>query len=68
MATLDEKIAKIEEAMSTGVRVVNFGGGHRVEYQDSAEMLRALEYFKQQKRNQAGRGGVRVTVGAFHRG
>lgn len=66
MATIDEKIAALEEAMASGVRVVSFDG-HKTEYQDIAEMQSALEYFQAQKRTALGQKSVRANVGAFSR-
>lgn len=66
MATLDEKIAKLETAMASGVRVVSFDG-HRTEYQTVDEMQKALDYFRAQRRAGQGRGSVTATVGAFRR-
>ena len=66
MATVDEKIEALEQAMASGVRVVSFDG-HKTEYQDIAEMQRALDYFKAQKRTAVGQASVRANVGAFSR-
>jgi hypothetical protein len=66
MATVEEKIEALETAMASGVRVVSFDG-HRTEYQDTAEMHKALEYFRAQKREAAGQRPVRANVGAFSR-
>ncbi|MEP5730354.1 MAG: hypothetical protein ABJL67_13410 [Sulfitobacter sp.] len=66
MATLDEKIEALEEAMASGVRVVSFDG-HKTEYQDISEMQRAVDYFRAQKQTASGQRSVRANVGAFSR-
>lgn len=65
MATIDEEIAVLREAIVSGVRrVVTQTGGVRkeVEYPSFADMKARLDWLERQK---VGPAGVRVTLASF---
>lgn len=68
MATPDESIAALEEALASGALKVEFPDGKSITYRDRADLIGALDYFKAQKRQAAGASAVSVSVGAYFRG
>lgn len=66
MATLDDKIAKLEAALASGTTSVSYDGT-RIEYNSVGDLKDALEYFKAQKRRGAGSRSVTATVATFAR-
>jgi len=68
MASRDEdRIAALEAALASGELTVEFADT-RVTYRSTDELLRALGYFRAKRAEAAGRGPVRVSIGAFARG
>jgi hypothetical protein len=68
MATPDESIAALEEALSSGALKVDFPDGKSITYRDSDALRSALDYFKAQRRQASGQAPVSVSVGAYFRG
>ncbi len=68
MATPDESIAALEEALASGALKVEFPDGKGITYRDRKDLLGALDYFKAQKRQATGRAPVSVSVGGYFRG
>lgn len=67
MAVTDD-IAKIEAAMSSGVRSVTYSDGRRVEYRDYPDMQKELARLQAKQRAASGQPSVTTSVGAFYRG
>lgn len=65
MAWSQSDIAKLEQAISSGIRSVTFADGRRTEYQNTAEMLAALNQIRIDVTRAAGpaRRGPRFIVG-----
>lgn len=63
---IDAQLSAIEAAMASGTRVVVFDG-HRMEYQETSEMLVAANDLRRRRRALVGISAVRANVGAFSR-
>lgn len=68
MATPEENIAALEEALASGALKVDFPDGKSITYRSRADLVGALDYFKAQKRTSSGAAPVTVSVGGFFRG
>lgn len=67
MATAEENITALEEALASGALEVDMPDGRRVKYRNTSDLRDAIAYFKAQI-NQAGNGTpVQVTVGGYFR-
>lgn len=66
MATIDEKIEALEDALSRGVKTVSYGS-EQVTYHSPESIERALAYLRAKKSEQLRRPTVRVTRGGFFR-
>lgn len=67
MATPDDYIAALEAALGSGALKVEFPDGRSVTYRGTGDLVAALEYYRNQKRQAAGKSSVTVSVGGYFR-